>query len=96
MSTTTEATTARGSSSSDLLGRRWSVGKVFRCYSDKFGTHDLLCVKCPGTGKEARIRFMEILPSGESCELLYHSSAENDRVEREWANLLEYYAEVLA
>lgn len=96
MTTDTKIETPVPVGTGDLLGQRWSIGKIFRCYSERFGTHDLLCVKCPGETREDRIRFMEVMPNGESRELLYFSSAENDRVEKEWKNLLAYYAEVLA
>jgi len=78
------------------LRELWQTGKVFRCYSERFGTHDLLCVKSPGQSKEDRYRAMEIFPNGDSRELLYFSSVENDYVEKQWDNLLAYYVEVLS
>lgn len=77
------------------LGDSWSFGAVFRCYSATFGTHDLLCVKAPGSSREDRLRAMEITPTGESRELLHYSSCQRDIVEKQWPDLLAYYAEVL-
>ena len=78
------------------LGRLWNTGRVFRCYSERFGTHDLLCVKSPGQTREDRLRAMEVMPNGDTRELLHYSSVQDDRVEKQWPNLLAYYAEVLA
>jgi hypothetical protein len=77
------------------LGQQWNTGRVFRCYSERFGTHDLLCVKCPGTAREDRLRAMEIFPNGDTRELLFYSSVQSDRVEKQWDNLLAYYCDAL-
>lgn len=80
----------------ERVGNHWLTGKIYRAYSEQFGTHDLLCVMAPGTSKEDRLRAMEILPSGDTRELLHFSSYCNDRIEKKWDSLLAYYAEVLA
>lgn len=82
--------------SSDLLGQRCRYGEVYRIYSERFGTHDVLCVCVPDKTIEGRYRFVPIRPSGEISEALYKSSVTNDKVEKQWPSLLAYYAEVLA
>lgn len=70
-----------------------TFGRVYRLHSKNFGTHDILVVRSPGHNHEETFRGLEVLPNGETRELLHASSFERDTVEKEWPNLLHYYAE---
>lgn len=72
-----------------------TFGRVYRLASKNFGTHDILVVRSPGHNHEERFRGLEVLPNGETRELLHASSFERDVVEKEWPNLFHYYAEVI-
>lgn len=76
------------------VGEAFSPGKVFRAYSEDFGTHVLLCIRCPGSTSEERRRALTIDNFPVLGEALNYSSFANDTVEREWANLLEYIKEM--
>lgn len=93
---TQQPTTPAALVSSDLLGQVCRYGEVYRIYSDRFGTHDVLCICVPDRTAEGRYRFVPIQPSGETGEALYKSSVAKDRVEKRWPNLLAYYADALA
>ncbi len=78
------------------MGELWQLGKVYRCHSKDFGTHDLLCVQTPAPACEERCRAMEVFPDGRCRELLHFSSVRRDRVDKQWDSLLAYYTEAIA
>jgi hypothetical protein len=73
----------------------WGRGKVLRCSSSKFGTADILCIQVPSRNIEERRRGAQLRQDGDVWELLYHSSFENDVVEKEWPTLKAYWMEML-
>lgn len=70
-------------------------GKVYRIYSERFGTNDVLIIKKPGKEYAEKRGAVPIMQDGSTSEMLFMDSIENDRIEREWDNLAMYFGEQL-
>ncbi len=86
MSTTADNKTTEAKTVSDVF----SSGKVIRARSEKFGAHIILCIRCPGSSRDEKLRALTIDNFPALGEALYYSSFSQDVVEREWPDLMHY------